>query len=401
MYADGEPSGNPQEPGGADQASTSGSSGEALSKQAHDNPAFVGNAAASTSRGEQQPPDVRSGEPRTNPAPEGPPGIPLQNDAGWVPMMFSPIMVPGNPEGWNGMAGITSTGTPLGETFPPGMIPMGTFPPGTAEGTMAPQFVPVLFPVQMPIFMPPSNQAGQNAGCYSLPIFGFPGMAPGAPAGFKFPGPMYVPVPMEGILPGATAGQEVGDAGRAPPVVVRGEVPLGRVGQLNEVPPIGQAEVPDQRRVVRRFQVGIQLDLLLLLKLAVIVFVFNQDGSKDRLLLLLGLACVIYLYQTSSLAPLLRWIAERAQQFMTPPHNVAQAPPNAQRAPDAQAREAPGAEVANPAAEEPAAGEAAPEAPAEGANAQQGPFLAFVKEVQMLVVGFVTSLLPGFHPHAD
>lgn len=44
-----------------------------------------------------------------------------------------------------------------------------------------------------------------------------------------------------------------------------------------------------------RFQVGIQLDLLLLLKLAVIVFVFNQDGSKDRLLLLLGLACVIYL----------------------------------------------------------------------------------------------------------
>ena len=44
-----------------------------------------------------------------------------------------------------------------------------------------------------------------------------------------------------------------------------------------------------------RFQVGIQLDLLLLLKLAVVVFVFNQDGSKDRLLLLLGLAGVIYL----------------------------------------------------------------------------------------------------------
>ena len=40
---------------------------------------------------------------------------------------------------------------------------------------------------------------------------------------------------------------------------------------------------------------GIQLDLLLLLKLAVVVFVFNQDGSKDRFLLLLGLAGVIYL----------------------------------------------------------------------------------------------------------
>lgn len=64
---------------------------------------------------------------------------------------------------------------------------------------------------------------------------------------------------MEGNLPGATVGQEMGDAGRAPPAGVRGDVPLGRVGpmQLNEVPPIGQAEVPDQRRVVRRFAPGL------------------------------------------------------------------------------------------------------------------------------------------------
>jgi hypothetical protein len=41
--------------------------------------------------------------------------------------------------------------------------------------------------------------------------------------------------------------------------------------------------------------VGFQLDLLLLLKLAVVVFVFNQDGSKDRLFLLLFLAGVVYL----------------------------------------------------------------------------------------------------------
>lgn len=61
-------------------------------------------------------------------------------------------------------------------------------------------------------------------------------------------------MPTEGNMPGATVGQQVAGAGRAPPAVVRGEVPLGRVGpiQLNEVPPIGQAEAPDQRRVVRR-----------------------------------------------------------------------------------------------------------------------------------------------------
>lgn len=69
--------------------------------------------------------------------------------------------------------------------------------------------------------------------------------------------------------------------------------------------------------------------------------------------------------------------------------------------------DAPAADAAVPGAEEPA-GEAgaAPggvNAQAPGGNAQnpQDPFWAFVKELQMLVVGFVTSLLPGFHPHAD
>lgn len=31
----------------------------------------------------------------------------------------------------------------------------------------------------------------------------------------------------------------------------------------------------------------------------------------------------------------------------------------------------------------------------------QDTFWGFVKELQMLVVGFVTSLLPGFHAHVD
>lgn len=31
----------------------------------------------------------------------------------------------------------------------------------------------------------------------------------------------------------------------------------------------------------------------------------------------------------------------------------------------------------------------------------QDTFWGLVKELQTLIVGFVTSLLPGFHPHAD
>ncbi|KAG0566162.1 hypothetical protein KC19_7G043100 [Ceratodon purpureus] len=424
MYGDGEPSENPLEPEGRDQASTSGSSGEALSKQSHDNPVYLGNATASTSGEQQQTPDVRDGDARANFSPEGPTSTAFQNDAGWVPLVLSPAMFPGNPDSWIGAPGTIPSGTTPLETFPSGAVPLGTFPPGTTppatvDGITIPQWMPVLIPVQMPLFLPspPSDQAGQNAGFYSVPSmipFYQPfGMAPGAPTGLKFPVPMNVPMPTDGNLPGATAGHPVADAGRAPPVVAREGVPPGQVGQMqpNGVPHVAQA---DQRRVVRRFQVGIQLDLLLLLKLAVVVFVFNQDGSKDRLFLLLGLAGVIYLYQTGSLAPLLRWLAERAQQFMTPPQQLAQAQAQPQPqadgrlAPEVQAREAPGADAANPAAEEPT-GEAA-EPPAEGANHQppllnaqvpQDPFWAFVKEVQMLVVGFVTSLLPGFHPHAD
>lgn len=121
----------------------------------------------------------------------------MQNDAGWVPLAFSPIMFQGNPELWNGTAGTISTGA---ETFPPGVMPLGAFPPGigatgTADGISIPQCIPVLFPVQMPLFLPspPSNQAGQNGGFSPmLPLYGLPGMAAGAPALFKFPVPMYV-----------------------------------------------------------------------------------------------------------------------------------------------------------------------------------------------------------------
>lgn len=63
--------------------------------------------------------------------------------------------------------------------------------------------------------------------------------------------------------------------------------PGGRPGQG------GRPEVP--RQVVRRFRVGFQVDLFLILKLLVVVVVFNHDGSKGRLFLLLVLASVVYL----------------------------------------------------------------------------------------------------------
>jgi hypothetical protein len=57
-----------------------------------------------------------------------------------------------------------------------------------------------------------------------------------------------------------------------------------------------QLQPPAQRQVVvRRFQVAFQLDLFLILKLVAVIFLFNQDGSRQRLVLLVFFASLIYL----------------------------------------------------------------------------------------------------------
>ena len=56
-----------------------------------------------------------------------------------------------------------------------------------------------------------------------------------------------------------------------------------------------QRHPPQRQVIVRRFQFGFQLDLLLIVKLAAVVFVFNQDGSRQRLMFLLFFASFIYL----------------------------------------------------------------------------------------------------------
>lgn len=52
---------------------------------------------------------------------------------------------------------------------------------------------------------------------------------------------------------------------------------------------------PQIQDVVRRFQIAVQLDLMLMLKLAVVIYLFNKDGSRKRLALHILLASLIYL----------------------------------------------------------------------------------------------------------
>ncbi|KAK4851637.1 hypothetical protein QYF36_017031 [Acer negundo] len=86
-------------------------------------------------------------------------------------------------------------------------------------------------------------------------------------------------------------------------------------GQAEQQQPAHQRQV-----VVRRIQIAFQLDLLLILKLAVVIFLFNLDGSRLRLIFLVFFASLIYLYQTGALTPLLRWLQQSMQKAAAPPH---------------------------------------------------------------------------------
>uniref|UniRef100_K3YA45 Uncharacterized protein n=1 Tax=Setaria italica TaxID=4555 RepID=K3YA45_SETIT len=55
-----------------------------------------------------------------------------------------------------------------------------------------------------------------------------------------------------------------------------------------------QQNGPQRQVVVRRFHFAFQLDLALIIKLAAVVFLFSQEGSKQRLFLLILFASLIY-----------------------------------------------------------------------------------------------------------
>lgn len=67
----------------------------------------------------------------------------------------------------------------------------------------------------------------------------------------------------------------------------------GEQGQPGEQPQQQLQAGPD-REVVWRFQIAIPVDLFLILRLAAVVFLFN-DGSKQRLTLLVCFAILFYL----------------------------------------------------------------------------------------------------------
>ena len=79
-------------------------------------------------------------------------------------------------------------------------------------------------------------------------------------------------------------------SGPSPSEAGTGGEEQGQLGQQQ------QQQGGQQRQVVvRRFQIAIHLDLLLILKLAAVIFLFNQDGSRKRLVLLIFFASLIYL----------------------------------------------------------------------------------------------------------
>ncbi|XP_042464320.1 uncharacterized protein LOC122047236 isoform X1 [Zingiber officinale] len=169
---------------------------------------------------------------------------------------------------------------------------------------------------------------------------------------------------------------------------------------------VRQQRGPQRQPVVRRLQFAFQLDLGLIIKLAAMVFLFSQDGSPQKLLLLIFFATFVYLYQTGALAPFIRWL----QQAAAPPRP--HAPPPQQNVPpldhDGQHNsQPPGAgehnNIDQPNQDQP------PQNLEEVDGNQNHPqperagnnFWRVVKEIQMFVVGFLASLLPGYHPNND
>eukprot|EP00250_Pteridium_aquilinum_P011278 c19960_g1_i1 orf=518-1666(-) len=285
--------------------------------------------------------------------------------------------------------------------------------------------VPILCPIPFPGYQGQlGEQQLRSGGIFAVPMVPVIGPLPGYPPNGLIPVsynfPQNTPLPGNVTTPSTSQPFE-----RAIPAQAQEAVAVGpplQGGGPHLPPPAaaqaGQAQMPEgQRQIVRRFHVAFQIDLLLILKLAVVVFIFNQDGSRDRLFLLLFLAGLVYLYQTGALTPLLRWISQSAQRAMMPPQQqqpVRAAPADVQLRGHMQGENAPAnapalggpAAVADnhpaaPVGEGGVAGNLGGDHVQQQAPVQGATWWGFLKEVQMLVVGFVTSLLPGFHQHMD
>ncbi|KAF5200826.1 transmembrane protein [Thalictrum thalictroides] len=223
------------------------------------------------------------------------------------------------------------------------------------------------------------NQEHPNrgAGIYAVPVHSYMGTMSGFPSNTNL-------IPLTYSIPTRTSSTEGG-------AVSEGH---GQEGH--------QQHAPQRQVVVRRFHFAFQLDLLLILKLAAVIFVFNQDGSRQRLILLLIFALLVYLYQTGALTPLIRWLSQGMHRAAAPPQP--RPPVRAENVhgavgPDgenvARAEGQAGAEIVNQAENDNRPVENGNQAEAVEGNGVN--WRIIVKEIQMIVVGFITSLLPGFH----
>ncbi|XP_028774149.1 uncharacterized protein LOC114731188 [Neltuma alba] len=275
------------------------------------------------------------------------------------------------------------------EVFKQSQIPAFYNFPAVPDGYY--QMYPVMYPVPVPGFVPPQNEEHRNrgAGIYAVPVNPYMGHVTGIPYNTLIP--LTYNTPTRPTSEASTNAENQGQAAQ----------------QQHQQ----QQPAPQRQVVVRRFQIAFQIDLFLMLKLAAVIFLFNQDGSRQRLIVLVLFASIVYLYQTGALTPIVRWLSQGMQRAAAPPH-----PPR----PAARAENVPaarqGVDNAVPAEVQPQGGMVNQNQPAaneadrvvENENVAQpevgnggNQWWGIVKEVQMIVFGFITSLLPGFHNHMD
>ncbi|KAL5699538.1 hypothetical protein ACHQM5_030424 [Ranunculus cassubicifolius] len=235
---------------------------------------------------------------------------------------------------------------------------------------------PIMYPALVPGLIPLQNQEQVNhgGGIYAVPILPFMGPMSGIPSNTLIPLTYSLPTRRASVAEGGAVSEEQGQGAQ-------------------------QQHGPQRQVVVRRFQFAFQIDLLLILKLVAVIFVFNQDGSRQRLVLLLFFASIVYLYQTGALTPLIRWLSQGMHRAAAPPQPRPPVRAENPAAPEgenivAQGGGQAGAENANQ--ENQANGGVENQAePVVGGNGFN--WRVIVKEIQMIVFGFITSLLPGFH----
>ncbi|PRQ37182.1 hypothetical protein RchiOBHm_Chr4g0399711 [Rosa chinensis] len=265
------------------------------------------------------------------------------------------------------------------ETLPKSQVPavsggLPSFPNGDL------QILPIMYPMLVP-GLQDQEQRNRGSGLYAVPVHPFTGSATGFSSNTLIPLTYNVPTSRASPDVG-TGGEQHGQEGQQQPQQQRQQQHPG----------------PQRRVVVRRFQIQFRLDPVLILKLIALLLLFNQDGSRQKMLILVICASIVYLYKTGSLTPLIEWLSRAMDRAAVPPqpprpaaraenvHPAARQGNDNAALPDGQ----PGVENENRPAD---ANENAPEPGANGGNRWWG----IVKEIQMIVFGFITSLLPGFH----